>query len=419
MKQNLTSEQAQELFGIKRSDLQLAMKKGLLRSSRDQKEKLFDLEELQHLFSTNLDSSKPKLEVHVSAKTGLSCIDLFAGAGGTALGLSNAGFSHVLLSEYDGIACSTLRKNSPSWNVVEGDVAQIDFTEFHGKVDVVEGGFPCQAFSFAGKKRGFDDARGTLFYEFARCVQEVMPKIAIGENVRGLLSHDNGRTLKSMIQILQSIKSPEGIGYKVAFKLLSSQFFDVPQKRERLIIIAVREDVFQGGILFPKERAYVRTVREAIGDKPVSEGQIYPKKKAEMMALVPEGGDWRDLPLDVQKDYLGASFFLGGGKTGMARRLAWDEPSLTLTCAPAQKQTERCHPEDTRPLNVREYARIQTFPDNWKFEGSATQQYKQIGNAVPVNLAYFIGRAAVSMINGYSDMEQFTFEIPLDRIKDF
>ena len=419
MKQKITSEQAQDLLGINRSDLQLAIKKGLLRFSKDQNEKLFNLEELQHLFGTSLESSKPKLEVHVSAKTALTCIDLFAGAGGTALGLSNAGFNHVLLSEHDGIACSTLRRNAPSWNVVEGDVAKIDFTEFGGKVDVVEGGFPCQAFSFAGKKRGFDDARGTLFYEFARCVQEVMPKIAIGENVRGLLSHDNGRTLKSMIQILQSIKSPEGIGYKVAFKLLSSQFFDVPQKRERLIIIAVREDVFQGGILFPKEHAYVRTVREAIGDKPVSEGQSYPKKKEEVMSLVPEGGDWRDLPFALQKEYLGASFYLGGGKTGMARRLAWDEPSLTLTCAPAQKQTERCHPEDTRPLNVREYARIQTFPDNWIFEGSATQQYKQIGNAVPVNLAYFIGRAAVSMINGYADKELFDFELPVDRIRDF
>jgi DNA (cytosine-5)-methyltransferase 1 len=419
MKEKLTSGQAQELFGIQRSDIQLAMKKGLLRSSIGNTEKLFNLEELQHLFSDNLKSSKPKLEVHVSGRTGLSCIDLFAGAGGTALGLSNAGFHHVLLSEYDGTACETLRRNEPSWNVVEGDVAQIDFTEFYGKVDVVEGGFPCQAFSFAGKKRGFDDARGTLFYEFARCVKEVMPKIAIGENVRGLLSHDKGRTLKSMVQILQSIRSTDGIGYKVAFKLLSSQFFDVPQKRERLIIIAVREDVFDGGILFPKELPYVRTVREAIGDKPVSEGQSYPQKKAAVMSLVPEGGDWRDLPLVIQKEYLGASFYLGGGKTGMARRLAWDEPSLTLTCAPAQKQTERCHPEETRPLNVREYARIQTFPDSWAFAGSPTQQYKQIGNAVPVNLAYFIGRAAFSMISGNKSQAQFTLEPALDPIEDF
>ena len=117
------------------------------------------------------------------------------------------------------------------------------------------------------------------------------------------------------------------------------------------------------------------------------------------MAMVPEGGDWRDLPVKEQKQYMGGSFYLGGGKTGMARRLAMDEPSLTLTCAPAQKQTERCHPIETRPLTVREYARIQTFPDDWTFMGSLTQQYKQIGNAVPVNLAYAMGRAIIRLMN--------------------
>jgi len=118
------------------------------------------------------------------------------------------------------------------------------------------------------------------------------------------------------------------------------------------------------------------------------------------MELIPAGGYWRDLPLKLQKEYMGASFFMGGGKTGMARRLSWDEPSLTLTCSPAQKQTERCHPEETRPLTVREYARIQTFPDDWKFEGSVAQQYKQIGNAVPVNLSYHLGNALIKMLNG-------------------
>jgi len=134
-------------------------------------------------------------------------------------------------------------------------------------------------------------------------------------------------------------------------------------------------------------------------DVPPSEGQKYPKRKAEIMALVPQGGYWRDLPLEIQKEYMKKSFYLGGGKTGMARRMSWDEPCLTLTCAPAQKQTERCHPEETRPFTIREYARIQTFPDDWIFEGSATQQYKQIGNAVPVNFAYEIGASVVRFLN--------------------
>lgn len=132
---------------------------------------------------------------------------------------------------------------------------------------------------------------------------------------------------------------------------------------------------------------------------PKSEGQSYPKRKAEILSQVPEGGYWRDLPIELQKEYMKGSFYLSGGKTGMARRLSWDEPSLTLTCAPAQKQTERCHPSETRPLTIREYARIQSFPDTWEFKGSIGAQYKQIGNAVPVNLSYHIGCCLIAMLN--------------------
>ena len=128
--------------------------------------------------------------------------------------------------------------------------------------------------------------------------------------------------------------------------------------------------------------------------------------KAEILSLVPEGGYWRDLPIDIQKEYMKGSFFLSGGKTGMARRLSWDEPSLTLTCAPAQKQTERCHPSETRPLTIREYARIQSFPDNWKFQGTMSAQYKQIGNAVPVNLSYHIGCCLVEMLDCLSSSSE-------------
>ncbi|MBR8759019.1 DNA cytosine methyltransferase [Porphyromonas levii] len=107
--------------------------------------------------------------------------------------------------------------------------------------------------------------------------------------------------------------------------------------------------------------------------------------------MVPPGGCWVDLPDEVAKEYIGKSFYSGGGKRGMARRMSWDEPSLTLTCSPAQKQTERCHPEETRPFTTREYARIQGFPDDYHFVGSINSIYKQIGNAVPVQLAYYIG----------------------------
>ena len=155
----------------------------------------------------------------------------------------------------------------------------------------------------------------------------------------------------------------------------------------------------------PSLTLYIIPLREALHKCPKSEGQQYPEKKRKILELIPPGGYWRELPKELQKEYMGASFYMGGGKTGMARRLSWDEPSLTLTCSPAQKQTERCHPDETRPLTVREYARIQTFPDKWKFSGSISQQYKQIGNAVPVNLGYHIGDTIIKMLEGEIEEE--------------
>ena len=317
-------------------------------------------------------------------KSNYTVIELFAGAGGTALGFENAGLKHVLLNEINKDASETLKNNFPKGtNIICDDIKNINFDTYKNKIDIVQAGFPCQAFSYAGKSLGFEDTRGTLFFEFARCVKEVQPKIAVGENVRGLLKHNNGKTLKTMVSVL------EELGYTVCYKILRAQYLDVPQKRERLIILASRKDLNMP-FIFPKEQDYTISLREALKDCPKSEGQIYSKSKEEILKLVPEGGYWKNLPIELQKIYMAGSFYLSGGKTGMARRLSWDEPSLTLTCAPAQKQTERCHPEETRPLTVREYARIQTFPDNWEFKGSLSSKYKQIGNAVPVNLAWDI-----------------------------
>jgi len=313
-----------------------------------------------------------------------------------------------LLVEIDKNAVSTLRINRPNWNVFYGDIKDCDFSEI--SVDVVEGGFPCQSFSYAGKGLGFGDTRGTLFFEFVKCVNIVKPKIAIGENVKGLLRHDGGKTLATMLNELGKI------GYKIAFRVVRAQYLDVPQKRERLVILAVRNDL-DIPLLFPKEKDYTISVKEALKDCPKSEGQTYPKRKGEILAMVPPGGYWRDLPVEVQKEFMNKSFYLGGGKTGMARRLSWDEPSLTLTCSPAQKQTERCHPGETRPLTVREYARIQTFPDEWLFAGSIGSQYKQIGNAVPTNLGYHIGRCVIAMLDNKPDFETMEEPLPTDFYK--
>ena len=332
-----------------------------------------------------------------------SVLELFAGAGGLALGLEKAGLSCKLLNEIDPWACKTLRKNRPNWKVIEGDVAKESFVHLKGEIDIVTGGFPCQAFSYAGKKRGLDDARGTLFYEFARTVKEVEPLICVGENVRGLVYHEKGQTLQSMIQIL------EDLGYDVLPpQVLKAVFHNVPQKRERLILVGIKKG---SGIKFnyPTPNLEMLNLSSALKkgglyetDVPESPGQEYPARKKEIMDMIPPGGYWRDLPLDIQKEYMLKSFYLGGGKTGMARRISWDEPCLTLTTSPAQKQTERCHPDETRPFQVKEYARIQTFPDDWEFEGSTNQIYKQIGNAVPVNLALSIGKELVKSLNMYT-----------------
>lgn len=405
MNTKLTVSQTADEIGVSIDTVRRWEKKGLIKGTRSDKNyRLFNVEEVKRIHNqlSGATVSNNYRVLKSDSSTELTSIDLFAGAGGTALGLENAGIKHVALNEWDKHAVATLRLNRPDWNVIEGDIADLDFSEYQGKVDIVEGGFPCQAFSYAGKKMGFEDARGTLFYEFARVVKEVQPKVAIGENVKGLLTHDDGRTLKSMVSILQDL------GYKVAYKLLRAQYFDVPQKRERLVIIAVRNDI-DAPILYPKEKDYTISIREAIGDKPQSVGQEYSEYKKSIMSLVPAGGYWRDLPIDKQKEYMKTSFFMGGGKTGMARRLSWDEPSLTLTCGPAQKQTERCHPEETRPLNVREYARIQTFPDDWQFSGPVSAQYKQIGNAVPVNLGYCMGMATRAILIG--DYNPADFEV--------
>lgn len=382
---------AADKLGVSSDTIRRWEKKGLIKATKGTHgERLFSHDEISRLNSKSSASDKP-WKVLTAPKSSLTAIELFCGAGGLALGMHNAGINSQLLVDFDKDSINTLKLNRPSWNSICASVLDIDLNEYRGQIDIMAGGFPCQAFSYAGKSLGFADTRGTLFYEYARLISQVKPKLVLGENVKGLLNHDNGRTLSVIISEL------ENLGYRVAYKVLRAQFLDVPQKRERLIIFGLREDI-DSPIYFPVEKDYTINLRAALKSVPRSTGQQYSPSKRAIMEMIPEGGYWRDLPLGVQKDFMGGSFHLGGGKTGMARRLSWSEPSLTLTCNPAQKQTERCHPKETRPLTVREYARIQTFPDEWEFTGSTSSQYKQIGNAVPVNLGYHIGLAMRKML---------------------
>lgn len=319
-------------------------------------------------------------------------IELFAGAGGLALGVEKAGFKTLGCIEFDKDACATLRKNRPNWRVIESDIADVSsqdleklFSLRKGELDLLSGGAPCQAFSYAGKKLGLEDARGTLFYHYAVFLQKLQPKMFLFENVRGLLSHDKGKTYKTITEIF------EQAGYSIYKKVLNAWDYGVAQKRERLITVGIRKDLL-GKIkfYFPQQHEYKPVLRDILLDCPVSEGTPYSEYKKKIFELVPPGGYWRDIPEEIAKEYMKSCWNMGGGRTGILRRLSLDEPSLTVLTSPSQKQTDRCHPLEARPFTIRENARCQSFPDDWEFCGSISSQYKQVGNAVPVNLAYEI-----------------------------
>ncbi len=335
-------------------------------------------------------------------KKSRKCIELFAGAGGLALGLEQAGFEEIGLVEFDHTACETLRINRPNWNVLEEDVIEVskrdllkEFKLKKGELDLLSGGYPCQAFSYAGKKLGLDDVRGTMFYYYAEFIKQLQPKMFLAENVKGLTTHDGGKTIGTMVNVFKDL------GYAVEWQVLNAWDYGVAEKRQRVVIIGIRNDLKEKvKFEYPTPHEYKPVLRDVLKNVPDSIGAKYPESKKKVFDLVPPGGYWKDLPDDVAREYMKSCYFMGGGRTGIARRLSWDEPSLTLTCSPMMKQTDRCHPDESRPFTTREYARIQSFPDEWQFAGKMNDIYKQIGNAVPVNLAKCVGIEIMNALNG-------------------
>ena len=330
-------------------------------------------------------------------------IELFAGAGGLALGLEQAGFDPIRLIEYDPIASQTLQKNRPSWQVITKDISLISCLDLEsyfdipkGKLDLLSGGCTCQPFSYAGKGLGLKDIRGTLFYHYAIFLQKLQPKMFLFENVKGLLTHDHGRTYQTIKTVFETS------GYIMNQAILNAWDYGVAQKRERLIIVGIRKDLSPDlSFSFPERQGEKLVLKDILLDCPESDGLQYSETKKELFRLIPEGGNWRDLPEPIAKEYMKSCWNATGGRTGILKRLSWEEPAPTILTHPAQKQTDRCHPSELRPLTIRESARCQSFPDIWKFCGTILQQYKQIGNAVPVNLAYAIGKQI------YGSLEEF------------
>jgi len=302
-------------------------------------------------------------------------------------GFLEEGFECIGLNEKDKTCCETLRANHTGIPVLEKDMTDL-VKDFDGRPDVLIGGVPCQSFSHAGKRKGLTDPRGGLMKVFISLVEKIRPKIFMIENVKGLTTHKKGATLNEIVKGL----SLEGT-YSVRWKILNAWHYGVPQKRERVFVVGVRDGMeFE----FPDELEARPVLRDILPlPIPVEEqhGVSYPEWKREVMRLVPPGGCWVDLPDDIKRAYMGKCLESGGGKRGMARRLSMDEPSLTLTTSPCQKQTERCHPLEDRPFTVEEYAAIQTFPRDYVFCGSIASRYRQIGNAVPCVLARAMARS--------------------------
>lgn len=360
-------------------------------------------------------------------------ISLFSGAMGLDLGLESAGLDVCVSQDFDPWCIKTMEDNHRTH--IPGDIRQVleDDPQCKrllkaaklnkGEAFAVVGGPPCQAFSTAGKRQAMNDPRGSLFMQFAHVVEETQPRFFLMENVKGLLSAavvhramtDRASTPKpeelpgSVFEIV--LATLRGLGYSLEWSVLDAVHYGVPQFRERLVIIGSRD----GESLFmPKPTHFPAhqdpayrwcSLRSAIADleDDPGPGGSFSRDRLDLLRLVPEGGNWRSLSPELQRQGMAGAFESSGGKVGFFRRLSYDEPSPTLVTSPVQKATMLCHPTKDRPLSVREYARIQQFPDEWLVNGNPTHAYRQIGNAVPVGLGRALGQTLIAVAEGEGD----------------
>lgn len=353
-------------------------------------------------------------------------LSFFSGAMGLDLGIEKAGFDIRLTCEADKYCRQTIAINKPSVALL-GDINQYTADDILNaakipkdtEIDLMIGGPPCQAFSTAGKRKAFQDDRGNVFLKYIELALELKPKYFIIENVRGLLScpldhrpHSErgdgypdlkedelkGGALNFILSRLQHS------GYSYSFNLYNSANFGTPQSRERVIIICSR-DGKKPPYLSPTHSEngefglpVWRTIREKLQGIEHHDHLNFPEKRLKYYRMLKPGQNWRDLPEELQKEAMGKSYYSGGGKTGFLRRLSWDKPAPTLVTHPAMPATDLAHPEEDRPLSIQEYKRIQEFPDNWKLAGPLLQQYKQIGNAVPISLGEAVGKLVINLL---------------------
>jgi DNA (cytosine-5)-methyltransferase 1 len=350
----------------------------------------------------------------------LSCVSVFSGGMGLDLGLEKSGFDIRLAADSMLAAIETIKLNRPRLPVFESDIRDFgpadvfQMTELRkGQIDLLAGGPPCQSFSTAGKRLGLDDeSRGPLVFEFARLIDELQPRAFLMENVKGLLSasirwrrlpyNNNGKKIDHWHgSVFRELSARiKGLGYSFDFCELNAADYGVPQTRLRVFLIGYRDGA---PVTFPEPSHSMhgnlftdpwRTIGDVLNDlkKDDSHCNRFSERKVKYLKMVPPGGNWRDLPKDIQRESMGKAFYAKGGRSGYWRRLSFDEPSPTILTEPQNASTSLCHPILDRPLTVRECARIQTFPDDWLFHGRGKEQYMLVGNAVPVDLAANLGR---------------------------
>lgn len=385
------------------------------------------------------------------SRTKFSTLSLFSGGMGLDVGLHETGyFDHLACIEHDAACCETIRANRDagrlpkSLKVIHADIKTVDAAALRkelglekGQLDVIVGGPPCQSFSTAGKRGTVQDPRGTLLWDFLRFVDEFQPKFFLMENVRGLLSAAlkhraiakrpgmGGDELSeeeqpgSVVNLFCEDLKKVGASYHLDCFEVNSVNYGAPQIRERVIFIGNRfntevdfpdpthcGDVSsdnEDGWLALDDKAKLKpwtTLRDAIADLQEETPEVLdfsPRKKS-FLEMVPAGSNWRSLPVSVQQESMGSAWFAKGGRSGWWRRLTFDLPCPTLVTLPNHASTSLCHPTETRALSIREYARVQEFPDDWLFCGKLVEKYKQVGNAVPVRLAKIAGMVIVAKL---------------------
>ncbi|MEA9393615.1 DNA cytosine methyltransferase [Acerihabitans sp. TG2] len=423
----LTVNEVSEILGISPQRVRALCRSGYLHDARQAgRVWLIDKQSVMK-YKNNLFTEDRITKVTTSEPIALS---FFSGAMGLDLGIEKAGFKTLLACEIDKSARKTIKSNRPDIALI-GDIRDYspqEIMEHAGlklgdEVDLIMGGPPCQAFSTAGKRLGFEDERGNIFLKYIETIFEIKPKYFIIENVRGLLSAplqhrphnqrgDDFLPLKSeeesggvLSYIYRMIKAS---GYSCSFELYNAANFGVPQTRERVIMMCARsgEKIPYLEPTHSKDSHFGlpswKTFRDAVNglDEASHTHLEFPDKRKKYYRLLGPGEYWKNLPLELQKEALGKSFFSGGGKTGFLRRLAWDKPSPTLVTHPAMPATDLAHPEELRPLSIEEYKRIQQFPEDWKIEGKLLDKYKQLGNAVPIGLGYAVGKHILQFNKG-------------------